>query len=304
VKIEQVLVHFLLKNKHLTLQGIGTFNLDAAIPDSADPEKPIIIPAGAITFQYNPKATEDNELVDFIVQQTKKIKPLASSDLDSFLSLGRQFLNIGKPFTLQNMGTLEKLNSGELVFIGGQLIAPRMETQRVKIEDAGAEEHEEDMFNDYQKERKSTDGRKVLLIVIAVVVIVLIAWAAWRYSVNKNDQENTTTTESVVPLTDSTKTNDSLARAAQVSDSMQTLKKNTTDSFTFKVVVNEYRNINTAIARLDKLKSYKRKVIMYTTNDSITYKIAEPFMVPLSDTTRILDSLHRYYLKSKTRIEY
>ena len=60
------------------------------------------------------KPSEDNDLIDFIVQNTKKIKPLASADLDSFLTLGRQFLNIGKPFTIQNLGTLEKLKSGDL----------------------------------------------------------------------------------------------------------------------------------------------------------------------------------------------
>src|SRR6185437_16456160 len=113
----------LLKTKQLTLQGIGIFHLDASVPTSADPDKPIIIPENAITFQYDPRAKEDEGLVDFIVEHTRKIKPLAASDLDSFLSLGRQFLNIGKPFNLPHIGTLEKLNSGVLSFIGGQHVA-------------------------------------------------------------------------------------------------------------------------------------------------------------------------------------
>jgi hypothetical protein len=304
VKIEQVLVHYLLKNKHLTLQGIGTLRLDAALPDSADPDKPIIIPADAITFHYDPKVTEDDELVDFIVQHTKKIKPLASSDLDSFLSLGRQFLNIGKPFPLQNIGTLEKLNSGELVFIGGQLIAPRMEPQRVKIEDEGAEPHEENLFNDYQKERKSSNGKKTFFVIISLLVVALIAWAAWHYGFNKNNEENvSTTTEPIVPVSDSNRIKDSMLIYAPLTDSSKSVSKNATDSFTFKVVVNEYKNLNAALTRLANLKNYRRKVIMYTT-DSITYKIAEPFMRPLSDTSKVLDSLNRYYSKGKARIEY
>jgi hypothetical protein len=304
VKIEQVLVHYLLKNKHLTLQGIGTLRLDAALPDSADPDKSIIIPADAITFHYDPKVTEDDELVDFIVQHTKKIKPLASSDLDSFLSLGRQFLNIGKPFPLQNIGTLEKLNSGELVFIGGQLIAPRMEPQRVKIEDEGAEPHEENLFNDYQKERKSSNGKKTFFVIISLLVVALIAWAAWHYGFNKNNEENvSTTTEPIVPVSDSNRIKDSMLIYAPLTDSSKSVSKNATDSFTFKVVVNEYKNLNAALTRLANLKNYRRKVIMYTT-DSITYKIAEPFMRPLSDTSKVLDSLNRYYSKGKARIEY
>ena len=304
MKIEQILVHYLLKTKHLSLQGIGTFRLNAAFPDSADPDKPIIIPTDAITFHYDPKVTEDDELIDFIVQHTKKIRPLASSDLDSFLSLGRQFLNIGNPFTLQGMGTLEKLNSGELVFIGGQLVAPKLAPQRVKIEDEGAEEHEENMFNDYQKERKGSNGRKALLIIISILILGFIAWAVWHYAFNKdNNGGNITTTDKVAPLVDSAQIKDSSAIYSPLINSSKIMKKNAADSFTFKVVINEFTNRQVALTRLANLKKYNRKVIMYT-NDSITYKIAEPFMLPLSDTTRVLNSLNKYYSRGKARIEY
>ena len=300
LKIEQVLVHYLLKNKELKLQGIGTFKLEAALPDSADPDKPIFIPADAISFHYDPKVTEDDQLVDFLVQHTKKIKPLASSDLDSFLSLGRQFLNIGKPFVLQNIGTLEKLNSGELAFVGGQPVAQRMEPQRAKIEDEGAEEHEENMFNDYQKERKSAGGKQTIFVVVSAVVLLLIIWAAWHY-LSTDSANEPATTESVVPVSDSASIRDSLAIYSPLPDS--TGNANSSDSSTFKVVVNEYNNLRSASVRLANLKKYNRNVIMYT-SDSATYKIAEPFTLPLSDTTRVLDSLNRYYGRNKAHIEF
>ncbi len=44
------------------------------------------------------------------------------------------------------------------------------------------------------------------------------------------------------------------------------------------------------------------KVIMYTA-DSINYKLAEPFTLPLADTTRIKDSLNRFYYSGKAYIE-
>ena len=136
MKIEQVLVYYLLKTKQLTLQGIGTFHLDPSVPDSVDTEKPVVIPENAITFDYNPKATEDEGLVDFIVEHTNKIKPLAASDLDSYLSLARQFLNIGKPLILPHIGSLEKLNSGVLAFKPGQLGAQKIEPNKPRNEEA------------------------------------------------------------------------------------------------------------------------------------------------------------------------
>lgn len=295
MKIEQVLVHYLLKTKQLTLQGIGTFHLDASVPDSADTEKPIVIPENAITFAYDPRVTEDEGLVDFIVEHTRKIKPLAASDLDSFLSLGRQFLNIGKPLNLPHIGTLEKLNSGVLAFIPGQLIAPRMEPNRVKHEGEDQQEPaEENLFNDYQRERKSNNGGKMVLMLLVFVILAFAVWAVWHYAFTKKDEpENLTSTEGIVPVKDSSFKADSTTNANAQPAS---------DTVSFNVVVGEYHSQSAAEYRLAKLKSNHRNAILYT-DDSTIYKIAEPFNLPLADTTTILDSLRRYYAKAFVEIK-
>lgn len=299
MKIEQVLVHYLLKTKQLTLQGIGTFHLDASIPDSADIEKPVVIPENAISFTYNPRVTEDDGLVDFIVEHTKKIKPLAASDLDSFLSLGRQFLNIGKQFNLPHIGTLDKLNSGVLSFVPGELVAQRMEPNRNRHEgEPGQYPAEESLFNEYQKERKSNNGGKTILTVLVLVILGFAVWAVWRYAFSKNQEpQNITSTEGIVPVKDSGSNTDSLTMAnSQPGSSGQS------DTVQFNVVVGLYGTTNYAEKRLQQLKTNHRNVILYT-DDSTTYKVAEPFDLPLSDTTRILDSLRRYYAKAFIEIK-
>lgn len=300
MKIEQALVHYLLKNKKLTLQGIGTFQLDAALPDSADPDKPVLLPENSVLFQYNPRAGEDEGLVDFIVEHTNKIKPLASSDLESFLSLGRQFLNIGKPFVLQNLGTLDKLNSGELVFKAGQMIAQKMEPHKIKNEEPENAEGEEVLFNDYQKERKSNSASKGILALLVVVILGFAVWATWHYGFSKktDNDENLKSTESITPVAEDSSRlkKDSAIISNAVVDSSNNVGKKLGDNTGFKIVVRQYRSKGAALARFRELKSYHRNVIMYTT-DSVIYKIAEPFTLPLSDTTKILDSLKRYYTK-------
>ncbi len=290
MKIEQVLIHYLLKTKHLTLQGIGTFHLDASVPDSADSEKPIVIPENAITFTYDSRAKEDEGLIDFIVEHTRKIKPLAASDLDSFLSLGRQFLNIGKPLNLPHIGTLEKLNSGALAFVPGQLVAPRMEPNRIRHEEEDQQEPaEESLFNDYQRERKANNGGKMVLMLLVLLILGFAAWAVWRYAFTKKEEpQNLTSTEGIVPVKDSAFKADSttVANARPVSDTVA-----------FNVVVSEYHTQTAAENRLEKLKRNHRNVILFT-DDSTIYKIAEPFNLPLADTSRILDSLRRYYAKA------
>ena len=305
MKIEQALVLYLLKHKQISLQGIGTFKIDGAIPENNDNDKPVIIPAEAISFIYDPKIKEDNDLIDFIVLNTKKIKPLASADLDSFLTLGRQFLNIGKPFTIQNLGTLEKLKSGELEFKPGPMVQ-KVEVPKAKIEDEGGEKYEENLFHDYQKESPSNNKRGLLTVLI-VVLLGLVSWAVWEYGFKKDTSEPASSADNIVPVKDTTDTiqkqkSDSLAQAQRIADSVRNIQKNPTDSFTFKVVLKTTTNKEIALARLAKLKSFGRKVIMYT-SDSITYKVAQPFMLPLSDTSKILDSLNNYYYHGRAHIE-
>ncbi|MEO6870002.1 MAG: hypothetical protein ABI784_08425 [Ginsengibacter sp.] len=299
MKIDHVLIHYLLKNKELVLQGIGRFMLTASLADTADPDKPIIIPEDAIQFQYDPKAVEDPALVDFIVGFTGKIKPLAASDLDSYVMLGRQFLNIGNPFIIPDIGTLQKNNAGELIFKGGQHFAPKI-PQRTRIEDDGKEVMEEDMFNDFLKP-SGTQWGKIVLLITVLLVIGLVAWAIWYYASEDNTPSKTvTTTEQVVPMQDAS-ANDSLLKKNE-SDSVNLLKTNQ-PHYTFNALVSSTTDSTKARNRFNKLILYKRNVVLYT-NDSITYKIAEPFSIPLSDTTKIKDSLFRFYGKNKIKIEY
>lgn len=299
MKIEQVLVHYLLKNKSLTLQGIGTLQLNADLPDTTDSDKPTVIPENAISFHYDPKTKEDESLVDFIVEHTHKIKSLASSDLESFLSLGRQFLNIGKPFTLHNLGTLDKLDSGELVFKAGELIAQKVEPQKIQNDEIDAANHEENLFNDYQQVRKSNRGAKTFYGLLFLIALGLIGWMTWHYGFAKKDTvESISSTEDIVPLTGPASHNKDTATAITANtDSSKIAQQNPADTFSFKIVVNEYKTKEAAMERLEILKRYGRNVIMYTADDSSIYKVAEPFSLPLSDTTRIMDSLKGYYSK-------
>ncbi|HEV8083099.1 MAG TPA: hypothetical protein VGP55_07870 [Chitinophagaceae bacterium] len=300
MKIEQALVLYLLKNKQISLQGIGTFKLDISLPEVTDNEKPVIIPANAVSFHYDPKTGEEETIVDFIVEHTKKIKPLASADLDSFLTLGRQFLNIGKPFTIQNLGTLDKLKSGELEFKPGQLILQKIEAPKGTTENDIEENDAENLFNDYQHKAPG-NSKRILLIIFILFALGFGVWAAWNFLFKKDDKE-ITQSENIMPVADTSSiSKDSLAKNA-LADSLKISQKPISDSVLFNVVVRVTNNKKVALARLAILETMGRDVIMYTT-DSMTYKVAQPFTLPLSDTTKILDSLNKYYYRGKAFIE-
>ena len=292
MKIEQVLIHYLLRNKKLALQGLGVFSLDASLADTADMDKPVVVPEGAISFHYDPRTPEDEGLVDYIVETTRKIRPLAASDLDSYLMLGRQFLNIGNPFILPNIGTLQKVNSGELVFKSGQYAFDKIGEQRDRNEEMASEDTGEEVL-DYSSVAKPKNGKSVL-IAIVVLVLLLAAWALWKYVIKSEPgQPKVLTTDAIIPVTDSVPPADTT-----------TFQSNTliADTIGFKVVVNEYNNLQAAQRRVDQLKTYRRNVQLLT-DDSIVYKVAEIITNPLSDSSSVLDSLARYYGRNALRIE-
>ena len=74
----------------------------------------------AVQFQNANIAAADKELISFICENTGKIRPLAISDLDSYLHLGTEMLNIGKPFYLEGIGTITKNKSGKFDFSPGE----------------------------------------------------------------------------------------------------------------------------------------------------------------------------------------
>lgn len=290
MKIEQVLVQQLYSNKKIILQGIGSFSLDSSVSLPADSEKGMVIPENAISFDYNPKAGEDEALIDAIVVHTKKIKPLASADLDSFLMLGRQFLNIGKPFTIEGLGTLDKAQTGELVFIPGQFITPKIEAPKALKENEF--EEKSGLFPDYDTEVNSS-GRRTLWIITTIILLGAVVWGVYYFFYKKTDQDVVNESVPVQNTVDST-----TAKKDTVAIAVPLLN----DGYTFKIVFKETKDKQDASKTYSKFKEYGHKVIMYT-NDSVIYKVAEPFTRPLSDTTHIKDSLNKYYYQGKGRVE-
>jgi hypothetical protein len=286
LKTDDILVKYLLKKKELTLQGFGTFYLskDIFVPEDSD-EDPIL-PADSLTFDYNPKAKEDDELVNFIVQHTKKIRPLASADLDSYLTLGKQFLNIGKPFVIDGIGTLEKSQEGGLTFKAGQFITPRIAAPKALKENEG--ETITGLFGEAGRTPPPNYDRKILAIIAGVIILVLAGWGLY-YFVFKGKKEKTlvetTVKDSPVIKKDTV--------AVQKIDSLPKLS----DSVNFYIVVRDSLTRKRAENVQRRLVSYGHTTVINYTKDSTSgiYKIGQPFFRPLKDTAALKDSLFAIY---------
>lgn len=284
MKLENILVEYLYNNKEVALQGIGSFTLDPSVTIPDENTKDFSIPIDAVTFHYDLKAKEDEGLIDFIVKKTGKIKPLASADLDSFIVLAKQFLNIGKPFTIEGLGVVQKNQQGEYYYTPGQFMSPVIDAGPIQLKEKKKE------AISFENEVIKQNGNSTLK-TIAIISILLIAGIA-VYFLFFNKKQNSTIVNNVevsdtVPSIDSTRI-----------DSLQLIPTDSVpkivDSTTFKVIIKEYNTKELADKYLNKLNAFGHKVEL-SEKDSTHFQVTMKFYTPIIDTLRVKDSLRKFF---------
>jgi hypothetical protein len=305
LKLSRLLVDYLIQHKCLKLQGIGVLTFDETIVRTPEQEKEgLIFAPESIEFKEDRKLKEDQELIGYISKETGKILPLAAADLDSYLELGKQLINISKPFVLESIGVLQKNGQNKLEFNqGDSYIAPTDQIQKKGSRAAGEEVHFDD---NYLKPAKKISNNYNFLAIATLILLglALIGWvASYLYkksNLTETDTSYTTKSSPVMqePAPDTTKLltiTDTVTTLVSVKDTLSVPSNSTvkTATGTFNLVL-EFAGRNRAIKRFADLKEWGHKVEM-TTNDSVTYKIIFPVNAPLSDTIRHRDSLSRFF---------
>lgn len=302
MKIEQLIVQYLYNNKVVTLQDIGSFTISPDLIIPADNDKEEVLPEGAISFIYDPKAKLDDGLVDFVIQQTRKIRPLATSDLESYSILSKQFLNIGKPMIIEGLGTLLKNQQGIYEFGQSHTSNARLEPIAAQIRE---KIDEKISFSSPPKKQPSKKGFAILLVII---LIALIAGALYYFLKKTDDnglqkveapKDTVVTTTPPIVINDTTK-KDSIVKKPVAADTTKTMRT-VNDGYTFKVVIKEYLTKEAAQKAYTTLSNYGHTIIL-STLDSTHYRLAIPFTTPLSDTLRAKDSLSKFF-QAKTIID-
>jgi hypothetical protein len=283
VKIEHYIVQFLYTSKKVTLQGIGTFTLDPSVllPTENEKEKDIALPENAFQFTFNLKATEDLELVNYIIQHTGKIFPLASSDLESYTTLAKQFLNIGKPLVIEGVGTIQKTQQGDYQFISGHFITP-------KIDDIPKQLREKrDESISFETPIKVNNDKRNLQFVVVAVLLLFIGFALFYLMKENTSDFKSANSEKTTPA-------DSMKIKSFDSDKITNNNSSNKDNFTFKIILKKYPSEEKMKTVYDRLRSYGHKLIIIKL-DSSNYELAIPFKTPLSDTLRAKDSLKEFF---------
>ena len=266
LKLSSLFARYLYQHRRLNLPGIGVFSIDpsVAIPDASDKNYSDFIQQ--IKYEQKPVVSADEDLINFIRTETGKIKPLAESDLDSFLSDGKILLNIGKPFHIEGIGSLMKTKSGAFEFTPGDLPAIKMEGF-----------YHETTHDDGHKKRTSikdepsasTGSRKALITVAVIAGLILIVWGGYSlYHHNTPKTDAVTAQNDYIPVApkDTQKANILLDSVKKIIDSSKAaLTQHTATSngntANYKFVIEKTASKERALKRYQQLKDsrYRNK---------------------------------------------
>ncbi len=288
MKLTHLLAQFLYTNKRLDLQGIGTFFMEGYVEIDTDKNKSgKLVNAEGISFQYNPKAKEDKELIAFLSTHTGKIKALMSADLNSHLDLAQEFLNIGKPFLFDGIGSLVKLQTGEYSFSPGHLLTEKLSEQAQP--DLSAEAVLDEPVTDYKDvlygQQKIKSWKKPLLSLFILAGVALAVWGGYYvYKRTAKGKESTVVTDNgkdkTILLEDTVANNVTKGNNLSVNAEGKT-----------KFIL-EIADSARAMQRYGRLKTFQWDVQMET-KDSQTFKLFLLLPIAPADTTKVLDSLTR-----------
>ncbi|HUR65894.1 MAG TPA: hypothetical protein VMZ03_06055 [Chitinophagaceae bacterium] len=291
MKLATLLAEFLYTTKRLDLPGIGSFLVGGSGDHDGEANRSAKTEMGdGVYFENNTRVKEVPTLVDFIARTSGKIRALAAADLDSHLENAKQFLNIGKPFLFEGIGTLTKQQGGGFNFVAGAMLPEKVKEQTPKetVEGSETEEPVSGFKNIFYSKKSKGTPKKTLAIFLMLGGLAFAIWGGYTIYKKTISRKNNNPVEEIqspaAPVT---------TQPVTVNDSTGPSTQATLPPGNYKFIV-ETTDKFRALKRYSLLKGYGIGINIET-NDSTDFRLF--FILPATpaDTTRLLDSLKRLY---------
>jgi hypothetical protein len=287
MKIANLIPLYLAQMKNIELQGLGrfTFNGEEAILSQED----IVFPEGSLQFEADSRTGLSEDLIRYLMEKSGKVRSLVISDLDSFIQLGIQFLNLGKPFEIPGIGQVKRNGNGKFEFMQGPPLRTKIELREPSNRETTSQENNISFRSEKKKAETFRHKNRVIAIsILAVFLITYLLIECNRKTTETGNKVKLTAREVPAEKAILNTTPPSQAIAVDstnpaIDSSMQLMPRG------FRIVVKEYNSYSRALA-FKRLLERNHEVIVFT-GDSIHFKVAIPFDEPVTDTTRIRDSI-------------
>ena len=282
----------------MSLPGFGIFTLDKSVVLPEENDRTLLSLPNAVQFQNANIPTADKELITFICENTGKIKPLAIADLDSYLNLGVEMLNIGKPFYLEGIGTISKNKSGKFDFTPG-------EYSLIRDPAVSPEQNKKKAYNPEKSQSKTPSAMPsgtIAKLVAVVAALIIVGWGGYvmykKHSPAADISQDTQSVQQTIPAA-----TDSPTTSQPQKDSLKTIVPSETSGSpevnSYKWIILATDDKAHALKRYHQLKSFDLKAFLFQ-KDSTYFKVYFQFPAQANDTIRIKDSLKRQYAHNVT----
>jgi len=281
----------------MALPGFGIFTLDKSVVLPEENDRALLALPNAVQFQNANIAAADKELISFICENTGKIKPLAIADLDSYLNLGGEMLNIGKHFYLDGIGTITKNKLGKFDFTPGEYTLIK--------ENAGSGDYGKKrlLVNDKVKVNMPSviQDRNLLKVFALVAALAIVGWGGYLMY-KKNSTVTSITPESTPAVAEPKTVAPDTAAVLQPSQDTGKVSAPVTsrpvpsvaEGDVYKWVILATADKPYALRRYHQLVSFDLKAFL-NQKDTNLFKVYFQFPARTKDTLRIKDSLKRQY---------
>jgi hypothetical protein len=307
VKLAKVLARYFYQAQVMNINGLGTFKAAGYVEENAGTQN--------IDFTFNKQVPNDDALIQFIIDETGKMRPLAISDLESFVASGQQLLNIGKPFFIEGLGAVQKNKQGAIEFVPGEMVSEKasldiVEERKLRME---LTEKPQQKIIDRVQEGETTAKPKVNWLRIGLSLLGLTAvlaggYFAYKYlvlpsanskpEVTKKDSTNGPQNLNMDTLNkpkDSTQTNNNVT-------AKPTLIIGADGKLSYNIVFKTVANKAEADAYLAKDLTYKDIKFQAAAATNGSYKIFIPFVSLPTDTSANLKSVISYFKSDSTKV--
>ncbi len=283
VKIPTLLAQYFYSNQRLELPGVGIFTLDSSAIQTLQTSKQRSAVLEGVSFESNATLQQSPDLIAFIAEKSGKMKALAAADLDSYLELAMQFLNMGKPFLFEGIGIITKVKPKEFEFTPISVSTEKLKEHNTS--EAIAPATKEESASGYEfflsGPRTTFEWKKP---VVGLMLLCGLALTIWGGYVISQKNKKTRITAAVQQTASETIISDTLQKI----DSNAVAQTNVSAESNYKYIL-EVAKSKRAFKRYKQLKEIRWKVELET-RDSIQYKLYM-FLPSIADTTRTLDSL-------------
>ncbi len=300
---------FLLKNHFCYIHGLGNLELRKrpAIHDGEalrGPSYEVVITQGG---------SIDDNLANFIATNEFISISKASNALRDFSTTTRAQLLEGKDIQIPNIGSFHEENS-KITFITDPNLRytpnamPAMRTDR-RPDEAGAgaarpytpplpsmqtvgEPATRAQASTTQEFVQQVNWMKVIAAAAALIVIVVIAIFAFKFIKNRQSSSSNTNT-TVTPSPPAPSVVAAQQRADSIAAAMAAKNADTVRSYNF--VIGDERTYKKAEKKVALMRSYGHPDAQMAMVDSSTYYVTLTIKCAPADTSRIMDSLSRFY---------